>query len=82
MKLHVVLKKHTAPAGSQYQIRDSRVFMYELINVYQNLFCTSVQQAINCIPYLFELTHRVRRPNFERVPHIKIKNTYIHFDVN
>ena len=26
------------------------------------------------LPYLLELTHRVRRPNFERVPHLKMKD--------
>ena len=41
-----------------------------------------VQRNSNKIPYLFELTHRVQRPNFERVPHLKIKNTSIYVDVN
>ena len=34
------------------------------------------------VPYLFELTHRVRRPSFQRVPHLKIKNTNVYIDVN
>ena len=36
------------------------------------------------IPNLFELTHWVRRPNFERVPQLKTKKkqTNIYVDVN
>ena len=41
-----------------------------------------VDDVTQDITYLFELTHQVRRSNFERVPHKKIKRYNIYVDVN